>query len=84
MKPIRLSQHARENIRYRGATEEEVVETIQTAKWEPTKHERLECRKDFTYEQEWNGKFYATKKVRPIFVEKSEGILVVTVYVYYL
>ena len=32
--------------------------------------------------QLWNGKSYATKQVRPIFVEESIEIVVVTVYVY--
>lgn len=31
----------------------------------------------------WNGERYATKGVRPIFVDEPEGIVVVTVYVYY-
>jgi len=83
MKSIRLSGHARENMHYRGATEQEVVEVIQTAPWGPAELGRLECRKDFAYGQEWNGRFYATKQVRPIFVEEADEIVVVTVYVYY-
>jgi hypothetical protein len=31
MKTIRLSEHAREQIFYRGTTEEEVIETIKTS-----------------------------------------------------
>lgn len=83
MKPIRLSNHARGTMEFRGATEEEVIEAIQTSPWEPAEHGRLECRKNFVYGQEWNGKFYATKQVRPIFVEEATEIVVVTVYVYY-
>jgi len=83
MKSIRLSGHARENMHYRGATEQEVVEVIQTVPWGPVELGRLECRKDFAYGQEWNGRFYATKQVRPIFVEEADEIVVVTVYVYY-
>jgi len=83
MKPIRLSEHARENMHYRGATEQEVIEAIQTALWTPAELGRLECRKDFTYGQEWNGRFYATKQVRPIFMEEANEIVVVTVYAYY-
>jgi hypothetical protein len=45
---------------------------------------RFDCRRDFAYGRDWNGKFYATKQVRPIFVEETEEIVVVTVYVYYL
>ncbi|MEW6716042.1 MAG: DUF4258 domain-containing protein [Chloroflexota bacterium] len=83
MKPILLSKHARENMRFRGATDQEVTEAIQTAPWAPTELGRLECRKDFTYGEDWNGKFYATKQIRPIFVEEPDEIVVITVYVYY-
>jgi hypothetical protein len=31
----------------------------------------------------WNGTFYATKRVRPIFVEDRAEIVVVTVYTYF-
>jgi hypothetical protein len=41
-----------------------------------------ECQKDFIFDREWNRQFYATKRVRPIFVENPQEILVVTVYVY--
>ena len=36
------------------------------------------------FDREWNGVFYPTKRVRPIFVDEAVGIVVVTVYVYYL
>ncbi len=83
MKPIRLSGHARERIKARGTTQQEVIETIGTAPWGPAEGGRVECRKDFPYGREWNGKVYAAKQVRPIFVEEPDEILVVTVYVYY-
>ena len=44
---------------------------------------RLECRKDFPHGRDWNGKFYATKQVRPVFVDEAAEIVVVTVYTYY-
>lgn len=31
----------------------------------------------------WNKRVYTTKQVRPIFVEESNEIVVITVYVYY-
>ena len=83
MKPIRLSGHARENMLFRGSQEQEVIEAIQTMPWAPAEQGRFECRKDFVYNQDWNGKFYATKQVRPIFAEEADEIVVVTVYVYY-
>jgi len=83
MKPIRFSMHARENINYRGATEQEVVEAIRNTPWNLVQQGRSECREDFVCGRDWNGKFYTMKQVRPIFVEESEEIVVVTVYVYY-
>jgi hypothetical protein len=83
MKPIRFSGHALEQMRYRGATEQEVMEAIETAPWSQAERGRWECRKDFAYGRDWNGKHYATKQVRPIFAEEADEIVVVTVYVYY-
>lgn len=82
-KKIRLSEHAQEQCRYRGTNEEEIVEAIHTSSWEKAELNRLECRKNFVFEKEWNKKYFKTKQVRPIFVEEENEILVVTVYVYY-
>ena len=83
MKPIRLSDHAQRYASKRGFTLNEVEDAIRTAPWEPAELGRLECRKDFAYREEWNGKRYATKQVRPVFVEEASEIVVVTVYTYY-
>ena len=71
-------------MRYRGATEQEVMDAIRTGDWGRAEQGRLECRKDFDFGGDWNGRYYATKQVRPIFVEETVEIVVVTVYVYYL
>jgi len=83
MKPIRLSAHAGGYLRTRGFTAKEVEEAIQTSPWQPAELGRLECRKDFPYGRDWNGKAYATKQVRPVFVDEAAEIVVVTVYTYY-
>ncbi len=80
MKPIRLSGHARDQLSPRGVTQGEIMETIETGEWGPAELGRLECRKDFAFDAEWNARFYATKQVRPIFVEEPEEIVVVTIY----
>jgi hypothetical protein len=82
-KAVRLSEHARQQLQFRGSTEQEVVDTIRTAAWEPAELGRMECRKNFTFEAEWNKKYYATRQVRPIFVEEPDEVVVITVYVYY-
>ncbi len=38
---------------------------------------------DFPYHNEWNGKMYETKQVRPVFVDEPDELVVITVYTYY-
>lgn len=83
MKPIRLSGHAKEQLVFRGTTEEEITETIRSSQWQPAELGRLECRKDFAFENIWNKKYYKIKQVRPVFVEEEKEIVVVTVYTYF-
>jgi hypothetical protein len=83
MKPIRLSNHALRYMSKRGFTVTEVEEAIRTIPWDTAELGRLDCRKDFPYSRGWNGKVYATKQVRPVFVEEAAEIVVVTVYTYY-
>ena len=82
-KPIRLSQHAQEQARQRGATEEDVRDAIRSAAWGPADAGRLECQKEFVCGRLWQGRSYQTKRVRPIFVDEPNEIVVVTVYVCY-
>ena len=83
MKPIRFSTHARDQLRRRGGTEQEVVEAIRSSPWESADRERFACSRNFPYRNEWNGKFYQTKQVRPIFADEPNEIVVVTVYTFF-
>ena len=83
MKPVRLSAHALSYSAKRGFTVAEVEEAIQSCPWQPAELGRLECTKTSPFNREWNGKAYATKQVRPIFVEEANEIVVITVYTYY-
>ena len=82
-KTIRFSKHALGYTTSRGFTAAEVEEAIHTCSWGMAELGRLGCRKDFPYGMDWNGKTYATKQVRPVFVEEAGEIVVVTVYTYY-
>ena len=82
-KPIRLSDHALGYLVRRGFTETEVQEAIRTSPWQPAQRGRQEAIKDFSYRALWHGTFYATKRDRPIFVEDTAEIVVVTVYTYF-
>ncbi|MEJ7761549.1 MAG: DUF4258 domain-containing protein [Thermomicrobiales bacterium] len=81
-KPIRLSDHARGYLVRRGFTEGEVAEAVRTCAWRSARNERWEAERDRPYDTVWNGRHDATKRIRPIFVENSEEIVVVTVYAY--
>jgi Domain of unknown function (DUF4258) len=83
MKAVRLSAHALSYTTRRGFTVAEVEEAIRTGAWQPADLGRLECIRDFAFGRDWNGKFYPTKRVRPIFVDEPDEIVVVTVYTYY-
>ena len=83
MKPIRLSKHALGYTAKRGFTVAEAEEAIRTSKWGTAELGRLDCRKNFQFGGDWNGKIYATKQVRPVFVEEREEIVVITVYTFY-
>ena len=83
VKSIRLSKHALDYAKRRGFTVAEVEETIRTTSWSAAELGRLDCRKDFAFGKEWNGRFYTTKQVRPVFVEEAGEIVVITVYTYY-
>ena len=82
-KPIRLSGHASGYRSRRGFTKAEVETTIRTSRWLLAQRNRLEATMDFPFNDDWNGKRYATKRVRSVFVEEADEIVVITVYTYY-
>lgn len=81
--PIRLSAHAAGYMAKRGFTADEVEQAIRKGSRESAELGRLETKLDFPFRGLWNGRYFETKQVRPIFVEESNEILVVTVYTYY-
>ncbi|MDA1142044.1 MAG: DUF4258 domain-containing protein [Planctomycetota bacterium] len=83
MKVVRLTNHAREQARERGASEEEVRETIAKGSREPAKHGRELYRYNFAYGRMWQAKVYAIKQLAPIIKEEANEIVVITVYTFY-
>ena len=82
-KPIRLSVHARQQAALRGAVEEEVIAAIRTGEQAPAERARRGYRKNFQYNREWGGRFYAVKQVLAVVAEESNELVVVTVYTFY-
>ena len=83
MAEVTVSAHARAQLPHRGTNADEVTEAVNGASWFSAGRGRLDCRKDFEFEGEWNGKACTNKQVRPVFIEDSAGVTVLTVYTYF-
>jgi len=83
MKPIRLTKHAQEQCVERGTNELEVEEAIQRGIKKIAKKEGYRYEATFQYNSQWQGKFYALKKVAPIVAETETELVVITVYTFY-
>ena len=83
MKPIRLTQHAREQCSERGASEYEIKQAITNGSREPAKRDRILCRYNFPFGQSWHGHVYTIKQVAPVIKETETEIVVITVYTFY-
>ena len=80
---IIFSDHAKDSMRKRGAKADEVEKVIRHAEWTEAKKDRFEAKLDFPYNQEWNRKHYLTKQINPVFALENQGIVVITVFVFY-
>ncbi|MDQ6939787.1 MAG: DUF4258 domain-containing protein [Verrucomicrobiota bacterium] len=83
MKRIRLSKHAQEQARERGATPAEVQDAVRKGSREPAKLGRELCRYNFAFNRKWQGKHYPIKQVAPIIKEEPNETIVITVYTFY-
>jgi len=83
MKPIQFSHHARQQMAERGASEDEVVETIHTGERIPAKQDRQSYRKNFQYNDLWGGRKYAIKQLLAIVAEETDTLIVITVITFY-
>lgn len=77
---VRLHPHAQVRVKERGATEEEIVATVERGERFPAKFGRVGFRRNFAYNSTWRGRSFATKQVEVIAVEE-DGWLVITAVV---
>jgi hypothetical protein len=82
-KTIRLTKHASEQCRERGASETEVMEAIRTGEWEHAKKGRYLARLNLQFGSIWAGNVYPIKQVAPVFTIEDSEIVVITVYTFY-
>ncbi len=84
-KPIQFSEHARAQMVLRGATEEEIQQTIRSESWTLAKRGKWQAKRRFAFGEPSpiNQREYKFKEVAPIFAEETDAIVVVTIMVYY-
>jgi hypothetical protein len=80
---IRIHPHARERMWERGASEDEVLRTIEAGERFLAKFNRIGFRRNFTFEGLWKGKQYKTKQVEVYTVEENEDLIAITILVKY-
>jgi len=79
---VRLHSHAQQRLSERGATETEVVATVEQGEQFPVKFGRTGFRRNFRFNGQWRGQTYRTKQVEAMAVAEK-GWLVSTVIVRY-
>ena len=78
---VLLHPHARERLLERGATEEEIIATVEHGESFSAKFDRTGFRRNFAYNREWRGRWFSTKQIEAIAVEENQQWLVITVLV---
>jgi hypothetical protein len=80
---IVVHPHAKDRLAERGATEAEVVATVELGEQFPAKFGRTGFRRNFPFDAQWRGRRYASKQVEAYAVKEGEAWLVITVIVKY-
>lgn len=62
--------HASKRAVERGATQDEIIETVSGGEEFPAKFGRMGFRKNFGFDSIWNGKHYSTKQIEAYSVEE--------------
>jgi hypothetical protein len=83
VKRIRLTFHASQRCQSRGTNENEVRQAVIRGVRETAKKGRVLFRLNFQYNRTWRGRHYAIKQVAPVVIEKTDQIIVVTVYTFF-
>ncbi len=78
---VRLHPHAQARLIERGATEAEVIATVESGTTFPAQFGRTGFRRNFSFNAEWQGKVYAMKKVEAIAAKEGEDWLIITVII---
>lgn len=80
---IRLHPHAKERLLERGASEQEVIKTVEEGEIFSAKYGRTGFRRNFSFEGIWRGKYYTTKQIEAFAVKDDKDFIVITIITRY-
>jgi len=80
---VRFHPHARERMGERGASEDEVIATVEQGEQFPAKFGRAGFRRNFPFDSEWRGEYYRTKQVEAYAIQEGPDWLVITIITRY-
>ena len=80
---VEISDHAKEQMVERGASEAEVLLAIEKGERESARKNRKLFRKNFQFNGNWRDRQYKIKQVAAIVAYEGDKLIVVTVYVFY-
>ncbi len=80
---FKLTEHAKERAIERGTTQEEIQMVLSDGKEIQVKEGRKGKEMIFEYGKEWLGKTYPQKKVKIIYIEEDNEVVIITIKVYY-
>jgi len=80
---LRIHPHALARMAERGASEQEVIATIEHGERFPAKFDRTGFRRNLPFGGLWRDRMYATKQIEAYAVEEQGAWLVITVIVKY-
>jgi hypothetical protein len=80
---IQLDPHTIERAKERGASEEQIIETLTSGRPIIAEGKRFGKVKTFDFHNLWKGKYYDEKQLIVYYITEGETITTITVYVYY-
>ena len=82
-KEIIFTSHARQRMKERGVTEEQVREAISIGMKEPAQRGFFQYRLNLEFNSTWDGKHYRIQQVMPVVADEPDKMVVITVYAFY-
>ena len=80
---IQIDQHTIERAKERGASEEEIIDVVNTGFSIPAKYKRFGKAKIYDFKRKRFNQYYEQKRIEVFYVKEGSKIITVTVYVYY-